>query len=111
MRQPHIQLVSAPSGSDGGVGVDTETHPMGPTVPYETRERRSAGRQHSPSQPAGLICFFKSRNKTVLVVHLYNNGAAFSLIVPFEARGNEPFYKVSISGSHLRCKLTPCRRS
>ena len=40
MRQPQIQPASALPCSDGGVCVDTDTHPMAPAVSYETRERR-----------------------------------------------------------------------
>jgi hypothetical protein len=47
VRRPPIQPVSAPSCSDGGACVDTETHPMGFTVPYETRERRFASNSGS----------------------------------------------------------------
>jgi hypothetical protein len=59
MCQPQIQPASAPSYSDGGVGVDAETHPMGSMVPYETRERR-----FTSSSGSGKTTWYSAKSNT-----------------------------------------------
>ena len=50
-----------------------------------------------------------SENKTVRVVHLYNNEATFPLVVlPFEARGNELLHVVGTTQDTSLSPPRPC---